>query len=61
MEWDITKLLGPARWTYFYLEVILDVVSRSVVGWMVAHADQAALAERLLAATCANQQILPGT
>ena len=39
----------------------MDVVSRSVVGWMVAHADQAALAERLLAATCANQQILPGT
>jgi transposase InsO family protein len=39
----------------------LDVFSRSVVGWMVAHAEQAALAERLLAATCATQQILPGT
>jgi putative transposase len=38
----------------------LDVFSRSVVGWMVAHAEQAALAERLLAATCAKQQILPG-
>ena len=39
----------------------MDVVSRYVVGWTVAHADQAALAERLLAATCANQQITPGT
>ena len=36
-SWDITKLLGPAKWTYFYLYVILDVFSRYVVGWMVAH------------------------
>jgi len=34
-SWDITKLLGPAKWTYFYLYVILDVFSRYVVGWMV--------------------------
>jgi len=60
-SWDITKLLGPATWTYYYLYVILDVFSRYVVGWTVAHAEQAALAERLLAATCAKQQILPGT
>jgi putative transposase len=59
-SWDITKLLGPARWTYYYLYVILDVFSRYVVGWMVAHAEQAALAERLLAATCAKQQITAG-
>jgi putative transposase len=37
-SWDITKLLGPAKWTYFYLYVILDVFSRYVTGWMVAHA-----------------------
>jgi putative transposase len=59
-SWDITKLLGPATWTYYYLYVILDVFSRYVVGWTVAHAEQAALAERLLAATTAKQQILPG-
>src|SRR5258708_23689202 len=35
-SWDITKLLGPAKWTYFYLYVILDVFSRYVTGWMVA-------------------------
>ena len=35
-SWDITKLLGPAKWTYFYLYVMLDVFSRYVVGWMVA-------------------------
>ena len=50
-SWDITKLLGPAKWTYFYLYVILDVYSRYVVGWMVAHREQADLAERLIAET----------
>lgn len=59
-SWDITKLLGPAKWTYFYLYVILDIFSRYVVGWMVAHRESAALAERLLAATYAKQGIRPG-
>jgi putative transposase len=59
-SWDITKLLGPAKWTYFYLYVILDVFSRYVVGWMVAHRETAALAERLIRETCARQGIAPG-
>jgi len=59
-SWDITKLLGPAKWTYFYLYVILDVYSRYVVGWMVAHREQAALAERLIAETLAKQKIPAG-
>lgn len=59
-SWDITKLLGPAKWTYFYLYVILDVFSRYVVGWMVAHRESAALAEKLLRDTCARQGIVPG-
>ena len=56
-SWDITKLLGPAKWTYYYLYVILDVFSRYVVGWMVAPRESAALAERLIAATCVKQAI----
>jgi len=59
-SWDITKLLGPAKWTYYYLYVILDIFSRYVVGWMVAHAESARLAERLIAATCETQGIGPG-
>ncbi|OGK78256.1 MAG: integrase [Candidatus Rokubacteria bacterium GWA2_70_23] len=59
-SWDITKLLGPAKWTYFYLYVILDIFSRYVVGWMVAHQESAALAERLIAATGEKQGVLPG-
>jgi putative transposase len=59
-SWDITKLLGPAKWTYFYLYVILDVFSRYVVGWMVAHRESAKLAQKLLAETCERQGIEPG-
>jgi hypothetical protein len=58
-SWDITKLLGPVKWTYYYLYVILDIFSRYVVGWMVAHAESARLAERLIAATCETQGIAP--
>lgn len=56
-SWDITKLLGPAKWTYYYLYVILDIFSRYVPGWMLAHAENAKLAEVLLADTVAKQNI----
>ena len=56
-SWDITKLLGPAKWTYFYLYVMLDVFSRYVVGWMVAHRESATLAKKLIRETCARQGI----
>ena len=59
-SWDITKLKGPAKWTWFYLYVILDVFSRYVPGWMVATAESAVLAERLIADTVAKQGIEPG-
>jgi putative transposase len=59
-SWDITKLLGPAKWTYYYLYVILDIFSRYVTGWMVATRESAALAERLISETCAKQRISPG-
>jgi putative transposase len=59
-SWDITKLLGPAKWTYFYLYVILDVFSRNVVGWMVANGESSELAKRLIADTCGKQGIEPG-
>lgn len=59
-SWDITKLMGPAKWTYFYLYVILDVFSRYVVGWVVADAESKALAERFIRETCERQGIPPG-
>lgn len=59
-SWDITKLKGPVKWTYFYLYVILDIFSRYVVGWMIAHREQAALAKRLIKDTCQKQNISAG-
>jgi putative transposase len=59
-SWDITKLSGPAKWTYYYLYVIIDIFSRYVTGWMVAACESAALAEKLIDATCVKQQVSPG-
>jgi putative transposase len=59
-SWDITKLLGPTKWTYYYLYTILDVFSRYVVGWMIAERESSSLAEELIAATCIRQGIQPG-
>jgi putative transposase len=56
-SWDITKLLGPTKWTYYYLYVMLDIFSRSVVGWLIADRESGALAEQLIAETCAKQHI----
>ena len=59
-SWDITKLHGPAKWAYYHLYVILDIYSRYAVGWMVAARESAALAEKLISATCAKQGITRG-
>jgi len=59
-SWDITKLLGPAKWTYFYLYVILDVFSRYPVGWTVQHRESAQVAGALIAQAAEQQNILPG-
>jgi len=59
-SWDITKLLGPAKWTYFYLYVILDVFSRYAAGWMVAHRESAELAKQFIQETICKQEIPAG-
>lgn len=59
-SWDITKLLSHQKWVYFYLYVILDIFSRYVVGWMVAHCEAKELARRLIEETCEKERIKPG-
>ena len=59
-SWDITKLRGPVKWSYYYLYVILDVFSRYVTGWMIAHRETACLAGQLIEHSCASQLIQPG-
>lgn len=60
-SWDITKLLGPEKWSYFYLYVVLDVFSRYVVGWMLARSESAELARRLVRESCDRHAIDAGT
>jgi putative transposase len=57
--WDITKLLGQMKWTYFYLYVLLDLFSRFVVGWLIAERENATLAEHLIAESCVRQNLPP--
>jgi len=59
-SWDITKLRGPQKWTYFYLYVVLDIFSRYAVGWMVARCESAALAKQLWSEAVRKQGIRPG-
>ena len=58
-SWDITRLLGPEKWQYFYLYVILDIFSRYVTGWMVADRETAGLGGRLIEETCLKQGVQP--
>jgi putative transposase len=59
-SWDITKLLGPVKWTYFYLYVVLDIYSRYVVGWLLSNSENSELARRLIAESCSKQGVVPG-
>jgi putative transposase len=59
-SWDITKLRAAAKWSYYYLYVILDVYSRYVVGWLIAEHESAELAQQLIETSCHKQQIQPG-
>ena len=59
-SWDITKLRGPVKWTYFQLYVLLDIFSRYVVGWLLAHREGVDLAKKLIAQSCEKQGIQPG-
>lgn len=56
-SWDITKLKGPAKWSYYHLYVIMDVYSRYIVGWMIAERESSILAKRLIAQSCLKQNI----
>lgn len=58
-SWDITKLKGPEKWTYYYLYTIIDIYSRCTVGWMLAHAESADLAKKLIRETIEKQQVPP--
>jgi putative transposase len=59
-SWDITRLMGPSKWSCFYLYVILDIFSRRVVGWCVADAETATLFRPLFDDAIAKHNVPPG-
>ncbi len=59
-SWDISKLKGPAKWTYYYLYVILDVFSRYAVGWTVQYRENGPLAKALIEQATEQQLIERG-
>lgn len=59
-SWDITVLLGPQKWSYYYLYVILDIYSRYVAGWMIANQQTAALGRTLISQTYEKHDIEEG-
>ena len=58
-SWDITKLMGPVKWSYFYLCVILDIGRRLVVGWRIAHAESASQFKALFQDAMAKHAVPP--
>jgi putative transposase len=58
-SWDITKLLGPQKWTYYHLYVVLDVYSRYVVGWRLESRESSALAKELFINAIAKERVEP--
>jgi putative transposase len=57
--WDISKLKGPVRGTWFYLYVVLDAFSRYIVGWTVAQHENAQVAIALIEQATEQQRITP--
>ena len=54
-----TKLMGPVKWSYFYLYVILDIDRRRVVGWRIEHAESATLFKALFSDAMAKHAVPP--
>jgi putative transposase len=60
-SWDITALKGPRKGDWYKLYVVLDIFSRYVPGWLVAHAEDAVVAKDFLAGAVARNLVIPQT
>jgi transposase InsO family protein len=60
-SWDITALKGPRKGEWYKLYVVLDIFSRYVTGWLVAHAEDAVVAKDFLADAVARNLVTPQT
>jgi transposase InsO family protein len=60
-SWDITAWKGPRKGEWYKLYVVLDIFSRYVPGWLVAHAEDAVVAKDFLAEAVARNLVIPHT
>ena len=58
-SWDISKLKGPTKGNYYQLYVILDIYSRSIVGWRIEDHESAELARELMGEAITNEGVDP--
>ena len=58
-SWDITWLPTTVRGVYLHLYLVMDVWSRRIVGWRIAHADSAEIAADLISKTCQDGNLDP--
>jgi len=56
-SWEIIRLNGPDRYTFYYLYIILDDFSRYVTSWRVSQRESGALVGQLIHEACKNYQI----
>ncbi len=56
-SWDITYLRGPARGSFFYLYMVVDIWSRKVVGWAVHDVESSDLAADLIRKAARAEQV----
>jgi transposase InsO family protein len=56
-SWDITYLRAPVRGSFFYLYLIEDLFSRSIVGWEVHENESAEAAGKLIERTCEDLDV----
>jgi len=55
--WDISRLKGPSKGSWFYLYAVWDLWSRKVVGWTINTVETADIAHRLIDVTCSREGI----
>ena len=60
-SWDITALKGPSKGEWYKLYVVLDIFSRYVTGWLVAHVEDAVVAKDFLDEAVARNSVTPQT
>jgi len=60
-SWDITYLRGPAKGTFFFLYLFLDIWSRKIVGWRVEEHEDSAMAAELIEEIVLREDVAPGT